>query len=49
MAKTYKSAEAAHVHRRAAAKAVSRPAKRVGEGRHGHPQPRGGQERKGKA
>jgi hypothetical protein len=49
MAKTYKSEKAARLHRRATAKPASRPAKRVGEGRHAHPQPRGGQERKGKA
>ncbi len=49
MAKTYKSKEAARLHRRAAAKVPSRPAKRVGEGKQAHPQPRSGQERGGKA
>jgi hypothetical protein len=49
MAKTYRSKEAAKIHSRPVKPPPKRPAKGVGEGKHAHPQPRGGQERKGKS
>ena len=48
MAKTYRSKEADRLHRRATKRPVARPAQRVGEGKHAHPQPHGSQERKRK-
>lgn len=44
----YKSSEAAKLRARKQKPPAKAPAKRVGEGRHAHPQPRGPQERKGK-
>jgi hypothetical protein len=48
MAKTYRSKEAGKMRAREVKKPATRLAKRVGEGKNAHSQPRGSQERKGK-
>lgn len=48
MGKSYKSDEARKLHSREQKGRSNPPAKRVGQGKHAHQQPRGSQERKGK-
>lgn len=48
MAKRYKGSEAQKLRTREQASQNRRPAKRVGDGKHAHPQPRGPQENKGR-
>ena len=48
MAKAYRSEAARKIHAREQKGGASRPAKRVGQGKQAHPQPRGSQEKKGK-
>jgi hypothetical protein len=48
MAKTYKSDAARKMSERPQKPRGNPPAKKVGDGRHAHPQPRGPQENKGK-